>query len=267
LARELIAAEPADVPTAELIQHAEKLAADAERLLATTATLVDNRATMEVVPAATTVEAIPVSTTPPRPEQKPAWTAPKDRDPVVRTGTSGNGRSVNLIPTPTPKAEPVPAPTPAPVPTAMPAHPMPVHPRQPGPPPTTVTPAKSLAHDVSGVVVPQVGFPPKSVPKPVSVPERRPEPMATNAEIDRKIAARNPEAHEVQLAGDFNDWMPHTTPMRRIATGDFEARLRLPKGRYRYRLVVDGRWSHDHHNPLVEANEYGELNSVLEVAE
>jgi 1,4-alpha-glucan branching enzyme len=139
-----------------------------------------------------------------------------------------------------------------------------------------------LAHDVPGVVGPPAAFPPKSGPVPGNVPERRAEPMASNGEIDRKIAAiygvrqegdmvifcnRNPEAHEVQLAGDFNDWMPHTTPMRRIATGDFEARLRLPKGRYRYRLVVDGRWSHDHHNPLVEANEYGELNSVLEVAE
>jgi 1,4-alpha-glucan branching enzyme len=117
---------------------------------------------------------------------------------------------------------------------------------------------------------------------PTPVPEHRPEPMTSRAEIDRKIAAiygvrqdgdvvifsnRNPAAAEVQLAGDFNDWMPHTTPMRKLPNGDFEARLRLPKGRYRYRLVVDGRWSHDHYNPLVEANEYGELNSVLEVAE
>ena len=76
---------------------------------------------------------------------------------------------------------------------------------------------------------------------------------------------RNPEASEVQLAGDFNDWMPHTTPMRRLPNGDFETRMRLPKGRYRYRLVIDGRWSHDQSNPSVETNEYGELNSVLEI--
>jgi 1,4-alpha-glucan branching enzyme len=116
---------------------------------------------------------------------------------------------------------------------------------------------------------------------PVGPPAGPPDPVASRAEIDRKIEAiygvrqegdvvifcnRSPSAHEVQLAGDFNDWMPHTTPMRRLASGDFEARLRLPKGRYRYRLVVDGRWSHDQNNPVVEANEYGELNSVLEVA-
>ena len=69
----------------------------------------------------------------------------------------------------------------------------------------------------------------------------------------------------MQLAGDFNDWMPHTTPMRRLSAGGFEARLRLPKGRYRYRLVVDGRWSHDRENPTVEMNEYGELNSIIQV--
>ena len=79
--------------------------------------------------------------------------------------------------------------------------------------------------------------------------------------------SRSPDAGDVQLAGDFNDWMPHTTPMRRLTDGDFEARLRLPKGRYRYRLVIDGRWSHDHANPVVETNDYGELNSIVEVAQ
>jgi chromosome partitioning protein len=103
---------------------------------------------------------------------------------------------------------------------------------------------------------------------------------ASHEEIERKLeviyGARvageevvfrtpHPEAQEVHLAGDFNDWMPHRNPMRRLEGGDFEARLALPIGRYRYRLVIDGRWSHDLHNPDAETNEYGELNSVIEV--
>jgi 1,4-alpha-glucan branching enzyme len=103
---------------------------------------------------------------------------------------------------------------------------------------------------------------------------------APHEEIERKIEviygvrqdgetlvfrSRHPDASEVHLAGDFNDWMPHTTPMDRVANGDFETRMQLPKGRYRYRLVIDGRWSHDLYNPAVEENEYGELNSVVEV--
>lgn len=108
-----------------------------------------------------------------------------------------------------------------------------------------------------------------------------PNPAETAAErIDRKIAAiygvrqegpvavfrvHQPGAHEVFLAGDFNDWLPHTTPMHRLPDGDFEARLSLPQGRYRYRLVVDGRWAHDDANPARERNEFGELNSIVQV--
>ncbi len=75
-----------------------------------------------------------------------------------------------------------------------------------------------------------------------------------------------PGARLVQLAGDFNDWMPHTTPMERLENPDeFQATLRLAPGRYRYRLVIDGRWAYDRDNPLLEASEYGEINSVIEV--
>jgi chromosome partitioning protein len=102
---------------------------------------------------------------------------------------------------------------------------------------------------------------------------------ATSAEIDRKIQriygvvqtpegvlfrARGEGIRDVQLAGDFNDWMPHTAPMKRVGS-DFELLMNLPTGRYRYRMVVDGRWSHDNANPNVETNQYGEWNSVVEV--
>jgi len=102
---------------------------------------------------------------------------------------------------------------------------------------------------------------------------------ATHEEIDRKLEriygvnytpdgvlfrARGEGVREVQLAGDFNDWMPHTAPMKRVGS-DFELFMNLPVGRYRYRMVVDGRWSHDMANPNVETNQYGEWNSVVEV--
>ena len=43
------------------------------------------------------------------------------------------------------------------------------------------------------------------------------------------------------------------------------AGLSLDPGRYRYRLVVDGRWQQDPYNETVETNEFGEYNSVVEV--
>ena len=41
--------------------------------------------------------------------------------------------------------------------------------------------------------------------------------------------------------------------------------MALLRGRYRYRLVVDGRWITDPHNQYVETNQFGELNNVIEV--
>ncbi|MCH8881792.1 MAG: AAA family ATPase [Planctomycetes bacterium] len=75
-----------------------------------------------------------------------------------------------------------------------------------------------------------------------------------------------PSASEVLIAGDFNSWSPQNTPMiRQGADGHFKADLTLPKGRYRYRLVVDGRWTRDPCNTVTEMNEFGELNSVIEI--
>jgi chromosome partitioning protein len=75
-----------------------------------------------------------------------------------------------------------------------------------------------------------------------------------------------PRASNVQIAGDFNDWQPSKTPMRRIGqTGLWQAKLSLPAGRYRYRLVVDGQWQQDPYNEFSEPNVFGDLNSVLEV--
>ncbi len=98
-----------------------------------------------------------------------------------------------------------------------------------------------------------------------------------SAKIERIYGARQtdegvvfrchlPGAQRVQLAGDFNDWMPHSSPMVADRNGaDFSTTLKLAPGDYRYRLVVDGRWAHDLANPNVETNEFGELNSIVEV--
>ena len=43
LAREILVADDPGVPTADILEHVERLAADADRLLATTSTLVGNR--------------------------------------------------------------------------------------------------------------------------------------------------------------------------------------------------------------------------------
>jgi chromosome partitioning protein len=72
-------------------------------------------------------------------------------------------------------------------------------------------------------------------------------------------------AGSVLLAGDFNNWSSMSTPLVSTRPGTWVAKLPLKPGRYRYRLIVDGRWVTDPHNHYVEANQFGELNNVVEV--
>lgn len=318
LAREVMTSQPAKTPTADILEHVERLAKDAERLLATTTTLVGNRnavatgktesgtatttATTGIMPA--TVPAIPPVATPPAPLMPTTNVVPDTNPTMAQTmATPSTPQRTWRSEMPAPGAPialtPPPRSTPTPIvsggrsaPEAPPATPTPAPQRPVAPAPVNHGPVVSappapIAPQTAPMTTPTNGTTGTGA-MPVSSTTVPPSPVrnaasltpSTPSEIDQKIADvygvrqegevvifrnKSVDATEVQLAGDFNDWMPHTTPMRRLANGDFEARLRLPKGRYRYRLVVDGRWSHDQHNPVIETNEYGELNSVIEI--
>jgi hypothetical protein len=71
---------------------------------------------------------------------------------------------------------------------------------------------------------------------------------------------------QVCIAGDFNNWSPISHRLRpNTAAGVHELCIPLPTGRRLYRLVVDGRWSADPFNPIIETNPFGEPNSVAVV--
>ena len=75
-----------------------------------------------------------------------------------------------------------------------------------------------------------------------------------------------PRAKMVQVAGDFNDWIPGKTAFEKIDdSGKWLLQLPVEKGTYRYRLVVDGQWQQDPYNRMTEMNPYGEMNSILHV--
>jgi len=73
-----------------------------------------------------------------------------------------------------------------------------------------------------------------------------------------------PDAHEVSLAGTFNQWNPAATPLVRTgAPGVWSATLTLPAGQHQYAFVVDGaRWVADPGAPAVDDG-FGRRNSVL----
>jgi chromosome partitioning protein len=84
------------------------------------------------------------------------------------------------------------------------------------------------------------------------------------------FVAHFPNARNVGIAGDFNNWTPTRMASDREQLGHeaedtFRALVSLKPGRYRYRLVVDGRWQADPHNVCAEPNPFGEVDSVVEV--
>jgi 1,4-alpha-glucan branching enzyme len=75
-----------------------------------------------------------------------------------------------------------------------------------------------------------------------------------------------PNAFEVQIAGDFNDWTPEHTlmePKGRV----WRRVLQLAPGRYRYRFVIDGKWLPDPLNPLFEPSQFAGDDSIVVVGE
>lgn len=70
----------------------------------------------------------------------------------------------------------------------------------------------------------------------------------------------------VAVAGDFNGWSATASLLKRNESlGVFELCIGMRPGRYRYRLVIDGRWAADPFNNHSEPNEFNELNSIIEV--
>jgi 1,4-alpha-glucan branching enzyme len=79
---------------------------------------------------------------------------------------------------------------------------------------------------------------------------------------EAEFAFFRPGAQQVHLAGDFNQW--RDGPMSRGVDGYWRARLRLPRGRFRFRYRADGHWFTDFAAFGVEPGPFG-WNSVVEV--
>ncbi len=74
------------------------------------------------------------------------------------------------------------------------------------------------------------------------------------------------EAQSVSVAGDFNGWNAGQDALVREEERRWYARLPLKQGRYRYKLVIDGRqWMADPAAIETELDPYGGKNSVVVV--
>ncbi len=94
--------------------------------------------------------------------------------------------------------------------------------------------------------------------------------VPTDAEITNAGAKgvvftfKDPHVRDVQLAGDFNNWIPDQgVETRHGPGGTWEKVVRLGPGVYQYRYFVDGEWTPAPSNPRRVEGPAGGVNSVL----
>jgi len=89
-------------------------------------------------------------------------------------------------------------------------------------------------------------------------------PSVAPATVTVRFMLLAPDAHQVTLAGTFNQWDAAATPLVRTgASGVWTATLTLPAGQHQYAFVVDGaRWVPDPAAPAVDDG-FGRRNSIL----
>jgi chromosome partitioning protein len=73
------------------------------------------------------------------------------------------------------------------------------------------------------------------------------------------------QCRRLQLAGDFNDWIPDRDVETRKLNGRWQKVFTAEPGVYEYRLLIDGKWQADPTNPAEIPNELGGINSLLQV--
>jgi 1,4-alpha-glucan branching enzyme len=71
-----------------------------------------------------------------------------------------------------------------------------------------------------------------------------------------------PEAHEVFVAGEFNNWDTRANPLKKDRNSMWKLTLPLTPGRYEYRFLIDGKWENDASCSGCVPNEFGSRNCV-----
>ena len=94
--------------------------------------------------------------------------------------------------------------------------------------------------------------------------QETPPPLRPSEEKGVVFTYRDSNAQRVELAGDFNNWVPDAgVETRHNPDGTWEKIVRLGPGVYQYRYVVDGEWQPDPSNPRKVQGPAGRVNSVL----
>jgi len=214
----------------------------------------------------------------PTPTAKPAGnTYPVEQEDLERQQqrvkrAAAAGAGALQTPTAAVAAEPLPAPAPAkplaPLgaawPTSVPPAGADTNASRPAPTPqkTAVTDMAAPRAPISAAPSQSAAQSAKSEKPTVHAPAQTP---AAAKAVKVTFAFSNIGAKQVSLCGEFNGWSPSATPLRRHDDGRWDATVALPPGQYQYKFLVDGEWIPDPAATKNVPNQFGSLNSVIEV--
>ncbi|MGD9334533.1 MAG: isoamylase early set domain-containing protein [Desulfobacterales bacterium] len=77
------------------------------------------------------------------------------------------------------------------------------------------------------------------------------------------FSLKSPDASEVILMGDFNQWNPKKHPMKKDDNGVWKKTTMLFPGKYEYRFLVNNRWVNDPENNQTCLNRFGSRNNFI----
>ena len=80
-----------------------------------------------------------------------------------------------------------------------------------------------------------------------------------------RFSLNAPDASEVLLAGDFNQWNGKKHPMKKTGTATWEKILILAPGTYEYKYIVDGTWQEDPSGLKTGLNRFGTVNNIVTI--
>jgi 1,4-alpha-glucan branching enzyme len=99
------------------------------------------------------------------------------------------------------------------------------------------------------------------------VKKRKSEKLESKMEELKKVnfTLLAPDAQNVSLAGDFNDWNANSHLLQKVSNGMWEINIDLNPGRYEYRFLVDGEWKNDPNCMSIIPNSFGSENCMLKL--
>ena len=87
--------------------------------------------------------------------------------------------------------------------------------------------------------------------------------LSKETEKNVEFTFHAPEAREIYLAGEFNYWDTHSLPMKKDKDGVWKAKIKLPPGRYEYKLFAENVWVENIPGAELVSNSFGTQNFVI----